>query len=73
MNGSARHLIDSRTICARFGICRHTWHRWVVAQHAPAPVPNLPGHPRWRVEDIEAFERGAYRASRYFRGARKVA
>ena len=72
MSGAAR-LLTGPAVATRLGICRHTWHRWVVAQHAPAPVPNLPGHPRWRVEDIDAFERGAYRTSRYFRGARRVA
>ena len=71
---SARQqLLGGPAVCARLGICRHTWHRWVVAGHAPAPVANVPGHPRWCVTDIEAFERGAFTTNRYFRAGRRAA
>jgi hypothetical protein len=54
-------LLGTSAICQRLGIHRNTWHVWVVSRQAPAPVPNLPGHPRWRVSDIERFERGRFR------------
>jgi predicted DNA-binding transcriptional regulator AlpA len=44
-------------ICKRLRITRQTWHRWIRNKLAPPPAP-LPGHPRWRVSDIERFERG---------------
>lgn len=47
-------------ICERFGITRQTWRMWVVSQQAPQPIPNLPGHPRWAVDDIERFARGRF-------------
>jgi predicted site-specific integrase-resolvase len=56
---SAVKVLGTPAICQKFGICRHTWHRWVKSGQAPAPAP-LPGNPRWRVEDIERFERGRY-------------
>ena len=70
---ATRELLSGPAVAARLGICRHTWHRWVVAQHAPSPVPNVPGHPRWRLTDIEAFERGAFTTNRYFRAGRRAA
>ena len=39
------NLLSGPACAARLGICRHTWHRWVVARHAPDPVANVPGHP----------------------------
>lgn len=51
-------VLGTSAICLRFGISRHTWHRWVVSRQAPAPVPNWPGHPRWTVDSILRFERG---------------
>jgi predicted DNA-binding transcriptional regulator AlpA len=55
----ARHqkYLGTQEICARLGICRHTWHRWVKSGQAPAPAP-LPGNPRWSRSDLERFERG---------------
>ena len=44
-------------ICRRLGISDETWRRWRASGHAPEPVAG-PGVPRWRVEDIDAFERG---------------
>lgn len=43
-------------ICERLGISDETWRRWRASGVAPRPV-NLPGRKRWRLEDIEAFER----------------
>lgn len=51
-------LLTTGEVCKRFNIHRNTWRVWVLSQHAPQPVPRLPGHPRWHIEDIEAFERG---------------
>lgn len=67
-------LLGTSDICARLGISRHTWHRWVTQGQAPAPVPNIPGHPRWALNAIEAFRRGLYRAGGrvYFGAARRV-
>lgn len=64
-----RKVLDTPAICRRLGIHRNTWHRWVAQRQAPAPVPNLPGHPRWAVSDIERFERGRYAAGRVYFGA----
>lgn len=50
-------FLNVRECCERFGVSRATWFRWVKSQQAPQPAP-LPGHPRWRVTDIERFERG---------------
>lgn len=49
--------LGTPAICQRFGIDRHTWHKWVKSGQAPAPAP-LPGNPRWRLSDILRFERG---------------
>lgn len=61
-------------ICYRLGISDDTWYRWEQAGQAPARVPGLPGKPRWRVADIEDFERGLRQASgrrrRHFASAR---
>jgi len=56
----AQKLLGTSAICERFGISRHTWHRWVVSGQAPAPVHNWPGHPRWAMSEIERFERGRF-------------
>lgn len=56
----AQKFLNTSAVCARLGICRHTWHRWVVSGQAPAPAP-LPGYPRWSVSDLERFERGRSR------------
>lgn len=73
--GRNEHPVDQRSqfvrqadICRRFGISDETWRRWRAARRAPAPVPNVPGRPRWRVEDIEAFGCGLFRCDRRRRG-----
>lgn len=66
-------LITQRQICQRLGIGVTTWRRWRAARRAPSPVPNVPGRPRWRVSDIETFERGLHGTGRrYFGTARMV-
>jgi hypothetical protein len=45
-------------ICRRLSVSVRTWKRWRAARQAPAPVQGLPGRPRWRLRDIEDFERG---------------
>lgn len=69
-------LLRQFEICRELGIGVTTWREWRAAGRVPAPVPNLPGVPRWRVEDIEAFRRGVYRGPstegrRYFSAARR--
>jgi predicted DNA-binding transcriptional regulator AlpA len=61
---SPRELLRISEVCARLGVSRFTWHGWVKSGLAPAPVPNVPGHPRWRVREIEGFERGAFAVTR---------
>lgn len=62
-------------ICQRLGISDDTWRAWRKARKVPAPVPNVPGRPRWRVKDIEDFARGLYGAGHrvYFGAARRSA
>lgn len=63
-------LLTRAAVCRRLGIDAKTWWRWRQARRAPAPVPNVPGWPRWRRQDIEAFERGdVWGGRRYFRRA----
>jgi predicted DNA-binding transcriptional regulator AlpA len=68
-------LISGTEICRRLGISDETWRRWRAAGKAPAPI-GLPGRPRWRVSDIDAFTQQAVpvRPShrRYFAAARVV-
>ena len=59
-----KSLMRIEDICERFDISRQTWHRWVRAQIAPQPVFNMPGHPRWRVAEIDRFERGRQSSGR---------
>jgi predicted DNA-binding transcriptional regulator AlpA len=61
---SPLELLRISEVCARLGVSRFTWHGWVKSGLAPAPVPNVPGHPRWRVREIEGFERGAFAVTR---------
>lgn len=57
----APQLLTRTQICDRIGCSRWTWRRWVTCGEAPAPVAGLPGIPKWRVSDIERFERGGRR------------
>ena len=57
-------LLTTPVICAELGIERHTWRRWVRSLQAPQPVPNVPGLPRWRRHEIDAFKQGTYRRGR---------
>ena len=64
-------LLNRVDVCARLGVSRWTWRRWERCGQAPARVPNVPGHPRWRRDRIEDFARGLYGAGgrRVFFGA----
>jgi predicted site-specific integrase-resolvase len=68
-------LLSGIDICRRLGISDETWRRWRAAGKAPAPV-GLPGRPRWRVVDIDAFTQQAVPARpshrRYFAAAARV-
>jgi len=72
---TAPTLISQIEICRRLEISDETWRRWRAAGKTPAPV-GLPGRPRWRVSDIDAFTQQAVpvRPShrRYFAAARVV-
>jgi predicted DNA-binding transcriptional regulator AlpA len=50
-------FLTGPSVCARLGVSRYTWFRWVRSGEAPKPAP-LPGHPKWSLSSIEAFERG---------------
>jgi hypothetical protein len=68
-------LLTQIQICRRLGISDETWRRWRVARRVPAPVPNVPGRPRWTLAAIQEFEagmgqRGGRRA--YFQSARRA-
>jgi predicted DNA-binding transcriptional regulator AlpA len=69
-------LLNTPRVCARLGVSRWTWRRWVKTGVAPAPLSGLPGHPKWRQRDIEAFADGAYRRATgrrsYFGHARQL-
>lgn len=57
---SDRHSADLYTqiqICRRLGISDESWRRWRARGITP-PKVELPGHPRWRVVDVEAFIAG---------------
>jgi predicted DNA-binding transcriptional regulator AlpA len=53
-------LLTGPQVRERLGISRWTWDAWMRQGKAPAPVPNIPGHPRWFLADIERFERGKH-------------
>lgn len=70
--GTALDLLRIADICARGGFSRDTWGRWVKCGKAPAPVPNIPGHPRWSAESIERFFQGRQTTGRsYFKKAQR--
>jgi predicted DNA-binding transcriptional regulator AlpA len=50
-------FLTGPSVCARLGVSRWTWARWVRSGDAPRPSA-LPGHPKWSLSSIEAFERG---------------
>lgn len=54
-------LVTGLDIARRLGIARDTWARWVRRGLAPAPVPNLPGYPRWNAREIDQFAAGVTR------------
>lgn len=52
-------LLTQGQICRRLGISDETWRRWRAQGRAPRQVDGFPRkRPRWRLADIEAFERG---------------
>lgn len=66
-------LLTQTEICRRLGICDETWRKWRAAKRVPLPVPNIPGAKRWRLSDIEDFERGLFTGRRvYLASARRA-
>ena len=59
--GEARKLLRIGDILAQGDFSRPTWFRWVRSGKAPQPVSGIPGHPRWRVADIDRFLEGRRR------------
>lgn len=61
-------LIGQSDVCRYIGVSVRTWRRWRAAGLVPAPVPNIPGRPRWRLTAIESFKRGLFgaRGRRFF-------
>lgn len=57
VHGPDQTLLRQFEICQRLGISDQTWMNWRKRGRAPEPVRDVPGVPRWRVSDIEAFER----------------
>ena len=62
---TAPDLLTQGQVCRMLGISDETWRRWRAAGRTPQQV-DLPGHPRWRRDDIEALA-GQPVAGRYFR------
>lgn len=58
-------------ICRRLGISDETWRTWRKRGLTPPQVP-LPGRPRWRTADINAWLDDRSGRRRYF-GARRSA
>lgn len=48
---------DDKSLATRFGVAVQTiWH-WSRIGHFPAPVKLSAGVTRWRLSDVEAFEK----------------
>lgn len=57
-DGHEGGLLTPREVCSRLRVSRQTLANWVTAGHLyPVLLPGG-GHRRYRVEDIEAIERG---------------
>jgi predicted DNA-binding transcriptional regulator AlpA len=56
----AADLLTGPGVCRLLGVSRSTWLRLRKSGVAPHPV-DLPGHPRFRVSDIERMVRGGRR------------
>ncbi|MFO7582920.1 helix-turn-helix transcriptional regulator [Guyparkeria sp.] len=55
--------INDRQAAARYSFSRATWWRLVRAGKAPQPVKLSPGCTRWRVADLEAWEKARAEAT----------
>lgn len=52
---------SDKQLAARYGVTRPTIWRWVRDNNAfPRPVSLSPGCTRWRVSEIEAWERSTF-------------
>lgn len=54
---SPRRYARDTEIAARYGISRNTVWRWAKEGRLPSPVRIGPGVTRWRLDDVEKFER----------------
>lgn len=46
-------------LAARYSVSRATIWRWAATGRLPKPIKLSPGCTRWKLSDLEAFERGA--------------
>lgn len=53
-HGDRPLLLTQIQVCRRLGISVQTWRNWRARGRTPATV-DLPGRPRWRAADIDAF------------------
>lgn len=49
--------VSDRQVAERFSVSRTTPWRWVKTRNFPQPVKLSPGCTRWRLADVEAWER----------------
>jgi len=56
--------LSDRQLSERFGVHRVTVWRWVSAGQFPQPVRLSEGCTRWRLADVEAWERARPEAQR---------
>jgi prophage regulatory protein len=51
-------FLQDKAVAQRYGVARPTVWRWVNSNPGfPKPVHLTPGCSRWRLEDLEAWER----------------
>lgn len=49
--------IDDRALAARYAVSRATVWRWVKTERLPKPIRLSPGCTRWRLSEVEDWER----------------
>lgn len=50
-------FLSDKELAERFGITRQSIWRWVSTTDFPAPVKLSPGCSRWRLADVENWEK----------------
>ena len=56
MTQQQRLYVSQGDLAIWFGVCRRTIWTWRKTPDFPQPAP-LPGRPKWRISDIEEYER----------------